>query len=75
MRLCDGTACTNLYAAAVALFSRLQEGIPTHRPAEDAICRGRIQQTGRVDLVQEPAKLLLAAATEQLWIHDARKKR
>lgn len=66
---------SNLYSAAVALLSRLQEGISTHWPSVDSICRGSIQQTGRVDLLQEPAELLLTAATEQLWIHNARKKR
>lgn len=68
---CVSKTCTNLYSATVTLLSRLQEGISTHWPSIDAISRGCIQQTGRVDLLQEPAELLLTAAAEQLWIHKA----
>lgn len=71
---CVSTTCSNLYSATVALLSRLQEGISTHWPSVDTISRGSIQQTGRVDLLQEPAELLLTAAAEQLWIHQARKR-
>lgn len=66
--------CTNLYSATVTLLSRLQESISTHRPSVDAIGRGSIQQTGRVDLIQEPAELLPTAAAEQLWEYHATKR-
>lgn len=65
---------SNLHSAAVALLSRLQKGISTHWSSIDTICRGSVQQAGRVDLLQEPAELLLTAAAEQLGIHIARKK-
>lgn len=64
--------CSNLHGAAVALLPWLQEGISTDRPPEDAIGGGGVLQTGRVDLLQEPVQLLLAAATEQLRVHHAR---
>lgn len=78
MRLCAcslvAEARSNLHSAAVALLSRLQKGISTHWSSIDTICRGSVQQAGRVDLLQEPAELLLTAAAEQLGIHNARKK-
>lgn len=66
--------CTHLYRATVALLSGLQEGISTHRPSIVAISSGGIKQAGGVDLLQEPAELLLTAAAEQLGIHKARKR-
>lgn len=72
--VCAGAACTNLHTATVTLLSGLQEGISTHRPSVDTIGGGGIQQTGRVDLLQEPAELLLTAAAEQLRVHHARKR-
>lgn len=62
---------SNLHAATVALLPGFQEGISAHRSPVNAICRGGVQQTGRVDLLQEPIELLLAAATEQLRVHHA----
>lgn len=69
-----GCRCSNLHGAAVALLPWLQEGISADRSAEDAIGGGGVQQTGRVDLLQEPVELLPAAATEQLRVHHARRE-
>ncbi len=74
MLLCASMACTNLYSPTVTLLSRLQEGISTYRPTINAFGRGVVQQTGRVDLLQEPAELLLTAAAEQLWIHNSKRR-
>lgn len=68
-------ARSNLHSAAVALLSRLQKGISTDWSSIDTICRGSVQQTGGVELLQKPAELLLTAAAEQLGIHYARKQR
>ena len=65
---------TNLHSAAVALLSRLQESVSTHWTSIDAAGRRSIQQTCRVDLLQEPAELLPTTAAEQLWIHIARRR-
>lgn len=72
--VCVSTTGSDLHRSTVALLSRFQEGISTDWPSVDTIGRGSIQQTGRVDLLQEPAELLLTAAAEQLWIHKARKR-
>lgn len=55
---------SNLHRAAVTLLAGLHKGVSTHRASVDAIGRGRIEQAGGVDLLQERAELLLAAAAE-----------
>lgn len=71
--VCVCVSAAYLYSATVTLLSRLQEGVSTHWPSVDAISGGSIQQTGRVDLLQESAELLLTAAAEQLWIHNTKR--
>lgn len=60
-----------LHSAAVTLFSRLQEGVATHWSTIDAIRSWNIQQTSRVNVLQEPPELLLTTAAEQLRELDA----
>lgn len=71
--ICVCLSAAYLHSTTVAIFSRLQEGVSTHWPSVDAISGGCIQQTGRVDLLQEIAELLLTAAAELLRIHNAKR--
>lgn len=72
---CGCIRSVNLYGAAVALLSGLQEGVSAHWTSVDAIGGGSVQQAGGVHLVQELSELLQAAAAELLWVHKARRAR